>query len=59
MPSSNLIQTPLGIETDYLDSGISEKSGSNLIQTPLGIETIGWLVSWSVFIKVPTSSKPH
>ena len=36
---SNLIQTPLGIETIFLVSVVTVLGSSNLIQTPLGIET--------------------
>ena len=36
---SNLIQTPLGIETDNPRTNQDGKPSSNLIQTPLGIET--------------------
>ena len=39
MGSSNLIQTPLGIETNFARSITRVDLRSNLIQTPLGIET--------------------
>ena len=40
MDCSNLIQTPLGIETNLNVLLCPNFIGSNLIQTPLGIETV-------------------